>query len=170
MGHLVTQERGIFGIPGAPGAVYRDLVLAGIEIVRSEFLGPIATRVLKLQSISRDAGEIQFRAGLVPDVGTGIVIFHQQIAETKPALGRLLRRLDVKAGRIPKQRRSMAQKAVANVVKAGLVTRAKNGQIKSLKPAGRKLVRKARVLEQKRRRDAVRKREQAVLRRLGIRR
>ena len=149
---------------------YQDLVLAGIELVRAQFLGPLDRRLIGLEPISQQAGRLLFEVGGAPSVDAGIVIFHRAITTDKPSLRRVLRRADERAGRVPRRRRSEAQRLVADAVKAGAVVRTKTGQLKSIKPAFMKKIRKA----QKDRFKAIaakrKRRERAVLRRLGVKR
>lgn len=147
---------------------FQELIIAGTELVRAQFLGPLDRRLIGLEPISQQAGRLLFSTGGAPSVDAGIVMFHEAITTDKPALRRVLRRADERAGRRPRRRRSKAQRLVADALKAGAVVRTRTGQIKSIKPAFRRRIKaaqreafKATVAKRKRR-------EQAVLVRLGI--
>ena len=149
---------------------FQELVLAGIELVRAQFLGPLDRRLIGLEPISVQAGRLLFERGGAPSVDAGIVMFHEAITTDKPGLRRVLRRADERAGRRPRRKRSKAQKLVADAVKAGAVTRTKTGQLKAIKPAFRRKI-KAAQREQRKAVIATRKRrERAVLKRLGVKR
>lgn len=144
--------------------------MTGIELVRAQFLGPLDTRLLGLEPISQQAGRLLFETGGAPSVDAGIVMFHQAITTDKPSLRRVLRRADERAGRVPRRKRSKAQRLVADAVKAGAVTRTKTGQIKSIKPSFRRRIRAAQREQRKVAIAKRKRRESAVLRRLGVRR
>jgi len=149
---------------------YNELVLAGVELVRAQFLGPLQKRLFDLTPISYQAGQLLYERQAAPSVDAGIVIFHEAITTDKPALRKILRRADESAGRRPRRKSSAAQKMVAMAVKAGGFTRTKTGQLKTMKPAFRRRLK----VEQKRaarlKLAARKKREKSVLRRLGVRR
>lgn len=145
---------------------YRDLVQAGIEIARAQFLGPLGVRAARLESISAGAAQLLVDSGGAPDIDTATVIFHEQITRDKPALRRLLREVDIKAGRIPRRRVSKAMRAVRTSVAAGLVNRSKNGQIKSFKPRARAAIRVAKLAEKRIDTDREKRRVKAALGRL----
>lgn len=141
---------------------YADLLLAGVELVRAEFLGPIAGRLIGLESISSQAGQLLFESGRAQSREQGIVIFHHAITQDKPALRRVLRRVDERAGRVPRKRRSPAQKVIALAVKAGEVKRSKNGQIVGLTTAAKQAVKKAQRATQKKRNEQITRKQKTA--------
>jgi len=149
---------------------FQELIIAGSELVRAQFLGPLDRRLIGLEPISLQAGRLLFETGGAPSVDAGIVMFHHAITTDKPALRRVLRRADERAGRIPRRKRSKAQKLVAAAVKAGAVTRTKTGQLKSIKPSFKRKIRAAQREAVKERLARRKRRELAVLKRFGIRR
>lgn len=153
----------------AEPVTFTDLVLAGSELVRAQFLGPMGRRLSGIDSISAQAGRLLFERGAAPSVDAGIVIFHEAITTDKPSLRKILRRADERAGRRPRRKRSAAQKLVAQSVKAGLVDRAKDGRILRLKPSARAAIKRASKASLKERVKKIKAREQATLRRLGLR-
>jgi len=152
------------------GPTLAELVLAGTELIRAQFLGPLDRRLGGLTRISDQAGRLLFETGGAPSVDAGIVIFHQAISADKPSLRRVLRRADERAGRRPRRKRSKAQRLVADAVKAGAVTRTKTGQLKTIKPSFKKKIRAAQKDAMKATIAKRKKREAAVLKRLGVRR
>jgi len=154
--------------PAEP-VTFTDLVIAGSEIVRAQFLGPLGRRLSGIESISMQAGRLLFERDAAPSIDAGIVIFHQAITTDKPSLRKILRRADERAGRRPRRKRSEAQRLVADAVKAGQVTRTKTGQLKSIKPSFRKKITAAKKQARKIVLEKRKKRERAVLRRLGVR-
>lgn len=149
---------------------YQDLLIAGSELVRAQFLGPLDKRLFGLESISRQAGRLLFDQGAAPSIDAGMVMFHEAITVDKPSLRRVFRRLDERAGRRPRRKRTKAQKLVAQMVKAGQVNRAKNGAITSFTPRARAAIKKQKAEDRKKIMDARKKRERATLKRLGVRR
>jgi len=149
---------------------YNDLLVAGSELVRAQFLGPLYKRLPGLTPISEQAGRLLYDRGGAPSISAGVVMFHEAITTDKPSLRKILRRADEAAGRRPRRKRSVAQKLVAMTVKAGGFTRTKTGQLKTMKPGFRRRLK----VEQKRaarlKLAARKKREKSVLRRLGVRR
>lgn len=171
IGRLVAGQAG--GPLTGPGSVlllqYGDLVRAGIEIARAQFLGPLGVRAGKLDTISSEAARLLVEAGAAPDIDTATVIFHEAITKDKPGLRRILRRVDEKAGRIPKRKTSKAQRALREVVRAGEVKRGKDGRILRLTARGQAVVRREQIAALRAKQRAIRRREDAVLRRLGLR-
>jgi len=113
-----------------------SLVVAGAEIVSGQLgLGG-------LEPISTEAGRLLLEAGVVGSLDDGILLFHERIGRTKPSLRAVLRKVDERAGRRTKPKRSPAQKAMDTALKAGEVRRA-NGKIVGLTARGKKAVRAA---------------------------
>lgn len=148
---------------------FTDFVLAGIEIARAQFLGPLKVRAIQLEPISNQAGRLLFETGRAPSVDAGIVMFHEDVTRDKPSLRRILRRIDEKAGRRPRAKVSKAQRAVRDSFRAGEVVR-QNGRVVRLTPRAQARVRKARIATLRATAARRKKREMAVLRRIGLRR
>lgn len=138
-----------------------ELARAAIEIARGQAGLPAGG----LDSISQGAGRLLFDAGVVGSVDEGIVLFHREITKDKPSLRKILRKTDIKAGRIRPPRRSPRQRIIADAMKAGQVRRV-NGRIVAFDPIVRRALRKA---EQAEVRDKAERRKKR-LRRLGVRR
>lgn len=96
-------------------ALTGDLVPAGLEILAGQ-LG-----VGGIENISTTAGRLLLDEGVVGTLDQGIVLFHEALAKGRPNLGRILRQLDRRAGRLPRTRLN----ARALLVKSGLAKRAK---------------------------------------------
>lgn len=146
-----------------------DYAGAALEIFRSNFW-PLPDRMGKIESISEGAGQLLYQGGLVPSVQDGVVMFHQQLARSKPSLGRILRRGDELSGRIPKRKTSRAQRIVRTAVKGGLVRRDKSGRIKGLDPAVKSKIRAVQLAEKRKREARLKERAYQTKVRLGIRR
>jgi len=119
---------------------FGNLVVAGGEIIAGQ-LGTDG-----LDPISTDAGRLLFEAGVVASVDDGIVLFHERITRNKPSLRRVLRAVDRKAGRLKKVKRSPAQRAMDQALRAGEVTRNELGRITGLTTRGRAAVKRAKRL------------------------
>lgn len=138
-----------------------DLDDAALEIAKSQL--PVSS----LDSISTEAGRLLLEAGAVSTLDEGIVVFHQRLARKRPALGRILRRADVREGRIRRRRRSPRQRAYSGIVRAGLVTReSKTGRIKGVGVRGRKILKKARIKAEKASKAKILKKQRTALKKL----
>jgi len=123
-------------------AAFNDFVVAGAEILAGQIGGQREIRGDK--AISRQAGELLVELGVANSVDEGILIFHERIGRANPSLRRTLARLDRAMGRVPKVKRSTAQRAYTEAVKGGLVVRDRETRrIKRLTPQGKALLNKA---------------------------
>ncbi len=146
-------------------AAFNDFVVAGAEILAGQIGGQTELRGDK--SISRQAGELLVEVGVAANVDEGIIIFHERIGRANPALRRTLARIDRRAGRLPKVKRSPAQRAMAQAVRAGLVVRnKKTGRISRLNDRGRREVSRVKRIEDKKRRDRVKRLQGTALKKL----
>jgi len=154
-------------------AAFNDLVVAGAEILAGQLSSSKPSKRFPLRdvSISRVAGELLFDAGVVTSVDQGILVFHERIGRDKPALRRTLARIDRGMGRLPKTKRTTAQRAYTEAVKAGLVVRdRKTRRIVRLSPQGKRAVDKAKragILAAQKRRRAKQKTARAKLQGIG---
>jgi len=107
---------------------FATVVQAGRELLRAQL--PQARRFVgeSLEGISNVGGELAVEAGLAMDLDAGIVFFHEEITKDKPNLRRILRKVDERAGRRPRQKRSIGQQIIVTGVKAGRMKRSKSGQ------------------------------------------
>jgi len=146
---------------------FGQLVFAAREIADAQIRVPGGRR---LESISQSAGVLLFEGGAVNSIDDGIVLFHERVGRDKPALRKLLRDLDVREGRIPRLKMSKRQRIVVEAVKAGAVSRAKDGRIKRLSPAVHRALRAAKKAEIKAEAAKRKKRFRSFLKRVGVRR
>lgn len=133
--------------PLALGRTTQDFiehVQAARELLRAQI--PQARGVLggKLETISNVGGRLAVESGRAATLDDGIVLFHEAITVDKPSLRKVFRRIDTKAGRRPRPRRSKGQRIVALAVQAGDVRRNKNGTFKGLSPAARRALKRER--------------------------
>lgn len=119
---------------------FKDMVLLAQELIRAQSGGRLPKGV-RLEGISSTAADLLVESGAVNTRSEGIVLFHNRISEDKPSLRKILRKSDRKSGHLANIKRTKAQKAVTTAVKAGMVTRTKDGKIKGLKPAARRKIR-----------------------------
>lgn len=156
---MVQEQPRVFRETGLQQAF--DILAAGAELFQGQF------GLNGLESISTEAGRGLRDAGVVTTVDEGIVLFHEHIGRNKPSLRRVLFRLDRRAGRLPKAKRSPTQKAMAQAVKAGLVVRdKKTGKILRLSPRGRREVDRVKRKEDRKRRDRVIRQQATALKKL----
>jgi len=151
---------------------FGDLVVAGAEIIAGQISRTSERQTFRGRdtrdvSISREAGELLFDLGVVGSIDAGILVFHERIGRDKPALRRTLARIDRAAGRLPKVKRTKAQKAYTEAIKGGLVVRSKEtGRILRLTPKGKQAVRKASFNEAKRKQRLRQQRQRSALAKL----
>ena len=126
---------------------FTDFADVAIELIKAQLAFGLPQSV-RLEPISTAAGRLLFEAGVVATLDEGVVVFHERISRDKPALRRELRASDRRAGRLKKVRTTRAQRAARQALKAGLVTRQKNGRIKAFTPQARALIKKAKRKEQ----------------------
>ena len=138
-----------------------DLVNAGREIVAGQ-LG-----IGGLSNISTDAGRLLVEVGAAGTLDDGIVLFHERVGRDKPGLRRTLARLDRRAGRLPKVKRSPAQRAHTQAVKAGLVVRDRaTGRLKGLSKKGKAMVARVNRAARLKREGKQKKRQGEALKKL----
>lgn len=118
----------------------RLIVGAAVDLLRSQ---TIVRKVAPLRGLSKDAGQILLDAGAVDTLDEGILVFHEEIAKTKPSVGKLLRDSDRRTGRLARIQRSRGQRAVTEAIRAGEFKRV-NGRLSGLTPKGKRLVAEAR--------------------------
>jgi len=144
---------------------FATLVQAASELVRGNV--PQATRFGgRLEGISFEAGRLLVETGVVNDLDEGIVVFHERITRDKPGLRRILRTSDRRAGRLARVRSSRAQKATRMALKAGLVTRRKDGKIRSFNKTAKAAIRKAKRVDVLRQQKSLAKRQKTARARL----
>lgn len=144
---------------------FATLVQAASELVRGNV--PFATRFGgRLEGISFEAGRLLVETGVVSDLDEGIVVFHERITRDKPGLRRVLRKSDRLSGRLARVKSSRAQKATRMALKAGLVTRRKDGKIKSFNKVAKAAIRKAKRSDVLRQQKALAKRQRTARARL----
>jgi len=169
-----TRGRGFnpLAIPGTVVGEVRQnledfgaLVGAAIELFRGQTPALVPT-ALRLEGISHDAGRLLFDAGVVTSVDEGIVVFHERITRDKPSLRKLLLASDRRVGRLARVKTSRAQRAARLALKAGLVTRSKNGQIKAFSRQAKLLIKRAKRKEQIAREKKKRARQKTALAKL----
>lgn len=117
-------------MPPSPALTLDDflaLVQAGRAFVNAQDPN---TRSLadKLEGISNRGGSLAVAVGRAVTHDGGIVEYHEAISEGKPALRRALRKIDEKAGRRIKFRRTPVQRLMSLGVKAGRMKRTNTGQ------------------------------------------
>ncbi len=133
--------------PLAMGAAVNDFaehVQAASELLRGQVPQTRAILGGKLDTISDVGGRLAVESGRAATLDDGIVVFHEAITKDKPALRKIFKRIDEKAGRRPKTKRSNGQKIVALAVQSGDVKRNKNGTFKGLSPAARRALKRER--------------------------
>jgi len=108
-----------------------------------EFLDRVRVKPTSVERASHEAADLLVRAGVVDSLDEGIVIFHERISRGRPGLRRILRRLDMREGRLTVARPSPAQQATREVLKAAMVTRGPDGRIKSFTRKGKVAIAKA---------------------------
>lgn len=140
-----------------------DLAQTVGELFRSQ---TAVRKIAPLRGISKDAAQILVDAGVVDTLDEGILIFHEEIAKTKPALGRILARSDRRAGRAARIRATRAQRAVRTAVRAGEVKRDKNGRITGLTATGKRAVAAVQKETARSKTVVIKRREKAALDRL----
>ncbi|KKL82630.1 hypothetical protein LCGC14_1982830 [marine sediment metagenome] len=124
---------------------FNDFVAAAVELIRGQFFTSV-----DLEPISRSAARLLVETGVVGTEAQGQVLFHETITRDKPALRRILRDVDRRAGRVPKRKPLTAgQRAVIVSLRAGEVKR-KNGKIAAFTPRAMRAIRAAKQ------RDAIR--------------
>lgn len=139
--------------PSPPEAILRalagveELVRAGTELVRAQLTRGLP-QAARLEPISTAAAKLLVEGGVVGTFDEGVLLFHDRISRDKPALRKLLRKSDVRAGRIARVRATKAQIVTRLALKAGMVTRGKDGKIKAFTPAARAAIKKAKSKDQ----------------------
>lgn len=151
--------------PDSRAADVANFVVAGAEIL----LGQLG--IGGLEPISTSAGRLLFEQGVVGSVDDGIVLFHERITVNKPSLRTTLRKLDRRAGRLPKLKpRSPAQRAVIEAMRAGEVRRTA-GKLTGFTPKARRAIaaaKRRRVLATQAARDKRQKTAAAKLQGLSV--
>lgn len=126
---------------------FDDVVKAGLELVRAQLTRGIP-QSQRLEPLSTAAAKLLVEAGVVATFDEGVVVFHERISRDKPALRRVLRASDVRAGRLPRLRATRAQRVTRLALKAGLVNRGKDGRIKSFDKRAKAAIKKAKRAQQ----------------------
>lgn len=140
---------------------FNDYVAAALELVRGQFFSSD-----DLEPISRSAARLLVEQGIVATEGQGQVLFHETIARNKPALRKILRNVDRRAGRIPRRKTTAAQRAVFLALKAGEVKRLQ-GRITGFTKIALRAIRVAKQRDAERAKAARQKRQSTARAKLG---
>jgi len=129
---------------GQAGQEFATAVQAARELLRAQL--PPARAILggKLDTISNVGGQLAVDAGKAATLDDGIVLFHEAISRDKPALRKIFRKSDRRAGRRTADKVSRGQRIVRLSVAAGEVRRNKAGKFIGLKPGARAMLKRER--------------------------
>lgn len=129
---------------GEAGQGFATAVQAARELLRAQL--PPARAILggKLDTISAVGGQLAVDAGKAATLDDGIVLFHEEISRDKPALRRIFRTSDRRAGRRPPDKISRGQRIMRLAVASGDVKRNKAGKFTGLKPAATRALKRER--------------------------
>lgn len=131
-----------------------------------EFIDQVRTRSTSLDRASRIAANLLLEAGVVSDIDEGIVAFHERVSQGRPPLRRILRRLDMRAGRLTVARPTTAQRATRDVLRAGMVSRDDKGRITKFSPAGLSAINRAKAVQKAIDRERIGKMQERARKRL----
>jgi len=165
VGEDVRVSREVVGTlassPAQTLADFRALVDAAREFVSAQDPNTGQSLGEKLESISNRGGGLAVAAGRAATLAGGIVTFHEEISRGKPALRRALRKIDEKAGRRIKFRRTPVQKLITLGVRAGRMRRNKTGQFTAPDAVLKGLINRAktRAASERRKRDIERQKK-----------